>query len=231
MSGYKDSKQQHSGIFSTPDISHLTTKDYDKVYEPAEDSFLFLDALQEEADFIQSIRPLICLEIGSGSGIVSTFLARFLPYQPLCLCTDINPAAALVTKRTGIQNGVRLEPMLTDLVAALLPRIRGQVDVLLFNPPYVVTPPEEVGSSGIEASWAGGHRGREVTDRLLPHVAELLSKNGVFYLVIIEENDSADISRILGRQGLLMSTVLRRRSGPEKLSILKFIRQCNHDVH
>lgn len=68
----------------------------------------------------------------------------------------------------------------------------------------------QVGSCGVEASWAGGRDGREVfewhdvmltnvacvwcihvyqvIDKLIPHVPKLLSSNGVFYLVLIEEN-------------------------------------------
>ena len=43
-------------MFATPDISHLTSVDYDNVYEPAEDTFLLLDALEAEYDFIQQLR-------------------------------------------------------------------------------------------------------------------------------------------------------------------------------
>lgn len=40
-----------------------------------------------------------------------------------------------------------------------------------------------MGSCGIEAAWAGGIRGREVTDRFLPLVPQLLAPQGVCYLV------------------------------------------------
>lgn len=46
----------------------------------------------------------------------------------------------------------------------------------------------QIGSRGIEASWAGGEDGREVIDRFLPTVEMLLSLDGAFYLVIIKEN-------------------------------------------
>lgn len=64
----------------------------------------------------------------------------------------------------------RIEPIQASLVDGLLPRLEGLVDVLCFNPPYVVTTPEEVGSHGIEASWAGGIDGRQVIDEFLPFV-------------------------------------------------------------
>ena len=46
-----------------------------------------------------------------------------------------------------------------------------------------------MGSSGIEAAWAGGERGREVVNQFLPVVPQLLSIKGLFYLIsIIEKN-------------------------------------------
>lgn len=58
--------------------------------------------------------------------------------------------------------------------------------------PYVL----QVGSRGIEAAWAGGSRGREVTDRLLPVVAQLLSTDGSFYLITIAENDPGEFTDV-----------------------------------
>ena len=40
----------------TPDISHITREDYKDVYEPSEDSFLFMDALEKDVDLIKKLR-------------------------------------------------------------------------------------------------------------------------------------------------------------------------------
>ena len=56
----------------------------DHVYEPAEDSFLLLDALQENVR--PSIhRPLICLEIGTGSGAIIVALKKALGSDCICM--------------------------------------------------------------------------------------------------------------------------------------------------
>ncbi|XP_041834969.1 methyltransferase N6AMT1 [Melanotaenia boesemani] len=210
--------------FPTPVYSHAGRGDFQDVYEPAEDSFLLIDALEKDAETLQQMSPRVCLEVGAGSGVVSAFLASVVGPSAVYFCTDVNPAAAQCTAKTASCNNVSLQPVITDLVECLLPQLSGKVDVLLFNPPYVVTPSEEVGSTGIEAAWAGGERGREVTDRFLPMVAQLLSNKGVFYLITIAENDPEDIIRILGQRGLKGESFLSARAGNERLSVLRFNR-------
>ena len=40
----------------TPSLAHLRSSDYQNVYEPAEDSFLMMDALEKDVEFIKTIR-------------------------------------------------------------------------------------------------------------------------------------------------------------------------------
>ncbi|KAI8906433.1 S-adenosyl-L-methionine-dependent methyltransferase [Gorgonomyces haynaldii] len=202
---------------ATPRLDHLSKKDWERVYEPAEDSFLLLDALESELSLLRN--TLVGLEIGSGSGTIATFVAREL----LChmITTDINPDACEITLRTGKHNNVEIDPLLADLASVLRP---GLVDLLIFNPPYVVTPPEEVGTNDIAASWAGGIRGRQVIDRLLPLVKTILSPDGIFYMVLINENDPDEIKSILKADGFHSKTIMYRKAGYEGLSIVRFSR-------
>ncbi|XP_042314314.1 methyltransferase N6AMT1 [Sceloporus undulatus] len=87
-----------------------------EVYEPAEDTFLLLDALEADAEELRRASIDICLEVGCGSGVVSTFLASIVGPKALYLCTDINPLAGLCTVETAMRNNVDIQPIITDLV-------------------------------------------------------------------------------------------------------------------
>ncbi|KAI7811536.1 methyltransferase N6AMT1 [Triplophysa rosa] len=209
-------------MYPTPLCSHAGRGSFSDVYEPAEDSFLLIDALEKDADRLKGNKPSVCLEVGSGSGVVSAFLASVVGSDAVYLCTDINLTAAHCTLETSQRNGLELQPIVTDLVECLLPRLNGKVDVLVFNPPYVVTPSEEVGSCGIEASWAGGIWGREVMDRFFPMIPQLLSDHALFYLVTVSDNNPEEIVALLGEIGLKGETCLSRQAGRERLSVLRF---------
>lgn len=95
---------------------------------------------------------------------------------------------------------------------------------MLFNPPYVPTDPSEVGSEGIEAAWAGGLDGRQVIDRVLPLIPRILSPDGVFYLITVEENQPSDIAVEMQRFGYKMQTIRQIKARNERLAVQKFIK-------
>lgn len=156
----------------TPAIGHLTEDDYEHVYEPAEDSFILLDALEQDARAIRAANPALCVEVGSGSGIASTFMASMLGVSnTYVMSTDINKYAADVTLRTGAANDVPLNPVLCNLLDPLAQRLAGQVELFIFNPPYVETDEAEMTATqagrDIGGAWAGGNFGMAVTNLVL----------------------------------------------------------------
>lgn len=118
--------------------------------------------------------------------------------------------------------------VLMDLASCFEGRMAGKVDVLVFNPPYVVTEPEElrraVRERDLAAAWAGGTDGTEVLDRLIPRLPALLSPRGVFYLVAIAENKPTAISRRLLALGFVPKIVLTTVAAQEKLLVIRFTR-------
>lgn len=132
-----------------PSLDHLTMEDFDNVYEPSDDTFLLCDAIENDREHLAATRPRFVLEVGCGSGCVITFLSMLLKEEGVSaasFATDINPNAAACARRTAAANGVQVDVILTNLVAALHDQLYHKIDVLLFNPPYVPTPSEEIGT-------------------------------------------------------------------------------------
>lgn len=167
-------------MLPTPDTSHVP---YTQVYEPAEDSFLLLDTLSSpsETAFLTQCftnttntephhsdaatvpAPLV-VEVGTGSGVVIGFVnaharALFGTAGVLTAGLDVNGFACAATQATvakaaadaGLGSGCFLGALRGDLLA---PLGAGQVDVLIFNPPYV--PTEELPAQDHHERLAGG---------------------------------------------------------------------------
>ncbi|ORY22962.1 S-adenosyl-L-methionine-dependent methyltransferase [Naematelia encephala] len=212
-------------MLPTPQIAHLSAEDYEHVYEPAEDSFILLDALESDLTELVAAAPSLCVEVGSGSGVVSAFIATILNQSSLFLCTDINPWACSATKRTAKANNVNcvvvLDVIQTDLLSPLERRGKGCIDLLVFNPPYVPTDINEASIGDISAAWAGGHDGMLTTERLILKLPNLLAPGGRFYLVAVQQNQPNEILALMRRLGLEANIHLRRRAGGEVLFVIK----------
>jgi len=161
-------------MLPTPRTTHLS---FDNIYEPSEDSFLFLDTLaQPSLISYHNIRfpptstpsPLIT-EVGTGSGVVLAFAtahAQFLfGRDDVCsLGIDVNAFACVGTSETvqyavkdsqtenegkqGQKAGIWLDAVNASLMSCLRPH---SVDILLFNPPYV--PSESVPVPSLPSSF------------------------------------------------------------------------------
>ncbi|KAF1810637.1 hypothetical protein P152DRAFT_460334 [Eremomyces bilateralis CBS 781.70] len=142
-------------MLPTPSTSHVN---FNRVYEPAEDSFLLLDTLSASSEikflserFKTSPPPLI-MEVGSGSGVVLAFVAAHANHifgrsDSMFLSSDLNVFACHSTSNTVLKAidsasslGEKRSLFLNSLNADLLSCLKANsVDVLIFNPPYVPT--------------------------------------------------------------------------------------------
>jgi len=62
----------------------------------------------------QALRPAVVVELGTGSGTISAFLASLHP-GPIFIATDRNPRAAAAAQRTFAANRAPVDVVVADL--------------------------------------------------------------------------------------------------------------------
>ena len=163
--------------------------DSDAVYQPAEDTFLLLQAALAEARPEDTV-----LEIGCGSGFISRELG---PRIASIIATDINPHAVRAARAQGIE----------ALRADLFRGIKGSFDLILFNAPYLPTRPEERSGLWIDYALDGGESGRETVDRFLLDLAGHLQPGGRSLLLISSLTGLPQVQEIAAAAGLCAEVV------------------------
>lgn len=207
-------------------------QDFARVYEPAEDTFLLLDALEKDLDYLKE-KVDVCIECGSGSGTVITAMSKSLKDSEkighLMIATDINQDACKTTiKCAKYHNQDNIQVIKANLAEPLVDRLEHQVDLLIFNPPYVPTAPDETNVEQdkiIYRSWAGGVDGCQLIDIFLHrYVTRLLSRpDGVAYMVAIEQNNIDRLMNcLLDEFNIQGSIAMQRKAGIESLYIIKY---------
>jgi len=196
-------------IFKTCHEAALVAQE---VYPPSDDSFLMLEALQRDSEKYPP--PTICLEVGPGSGILLKGATRLWP-QAVCIGSERSSFASEVSQRMNPKALIIQSSLASGL------RLDNQVDVGIFNPPYVVTPESEMEGDGISISWAGGENGRAVLDAFIPLIPRLLAPGGRWYVCGIRENDVSSLKELIGLYGLNPEVILERTCGIEDLWVIK----------
>ncbi len=178
----------------------------DQVYPPAEDSFLLLRAALagvRETDRV--------LEVGTGSGYVA---AGLLGRAAEVVATDINPHAVACARARG------LAAVRTDLFAGL----SGPFDLILFNPPYLPTLPEERIDDWLEYALDGGPTGRATVERFVADVGRVLAPFGRILLLVSSLTDPGAVREVFARHGFVSFIVDEERVEGETLYVLRAMR-------
>ena len=145
----------------------------------------------------------VVVDLCCGSGAIGAALSDLLGSCEL-YAADIDPAAVAWARKNVERRGGRVFE--GDLYEALPRNLRGRVDVMLANAPYVPTgsigmmPPEARLHEPMVA-LDGGTDGLDVQRRVAEHAAEWLSHGGCL-LVETSEQQAPETARIMHECGL-----------------------------
>jgi release factor glutamine methyltransferase len=155
----------------------------EKVYEPAEDTFLLAENLKvKKTDRV--------LEIGTGTGIIAILTSKIAENV---IAVDINKYAVECTLKNSKLNQSDIDIRLGDLFDST----EGEkFDLILFNTPYLPTDEDERIDDELEAAWDGGPDGRLVINRFIEDLPAHLNPKGRVQLV---QSSLADNEETIGR--------------------------------
>ena len=175
-----------------------------QVYQPEADTYLLLDAARAELKPGDRV-----LEMGTGSGLIAAGLTKLAP----TVATDLNPHAALCARNAGV------EVVRCNLAEA----IRGEFDLIIFNPPYLPTEPHERIDDWLEYALDGGKNGRETIEQFVSGVSRVLADGGRILLLVSSLTGTEETRELFARHGYIAEVIRRERAEDEILSVLRIL--------
>ena len=174
-----------------------------EVYAPAEDTWLLIRAAEKECHDGERV-----LEIGCGSGSVSAALCP----RARVLATDINPHAVKAARVSGA------EVVRTDLFSGIC----GIFDLVLFNPPYLPTTPDERLDDWLEYALDGGPDGCAVIARFLSGIGRVLAPGGRGLLLISSLTGLPEVCTLIRQSGFTPEVFMKEQVEGEMLMVIRF---------
>lgn len=165
-------------VFQRGVLGHVN-RHGEEVCGPTIDTIILAELLAEWLDCRGEAAEVTALEVGPGSGLLSTILGAAENVRRI-VAVDLNPAAAVCTLKNLAINGLRLDakrPRISIRAEHFVPgELADDMDLIVCNPPYIPDPPP-AGSGDL----GGYHRsvaGLELNAALLGALDQLLSPDG-----------------------------------------------------
>jgi release factor glutamine methyltransferase len=96
---------------------------------------------------VRDVEAPVVVDVGTGTGAIALAIKDERP-DATVLATDLAPEAVALARANAARLGLEVEVREGDLLAPLPAELRGWVDLVVSNPPYV--PPEEYGDLPLE---------------------------------------------------------------------------------
>jgi methylase of polypeptide subunit release factors len=144
---------------------------------PEESLMLISPSSMEVAHLMTRRRSRKALDIGTGCGFLATLVA---PFCEKVYAIDVNPAAVRAAEFNARWNGL---PNISFEAGNLLEPVRGQrFDLIVCNPPFLITPVPEVFSARFLFKHSG-LAGDTFCINLAREASQLLEEGGYFHMM------------------------------------------------
>ena len=164
---------------------------------------------------IEAVAAPVVVDVGTGTGAVALAIKRQRP-DARVLATDVSEASVALAAQNAARHGLDMEVHKGDLLSPLPADLRGQLDLLVSNPPYVTreeyeTLPKEVRAEPYEALVGG----TEIHGRLVELAPAWLVPGG--WLVVEIGADQGEPVRALFEARLDHVEVLPDHAGRDRV--------------
>lgn len=172
------------------------------IYFPGEDSYLMSKAIEIYLKGKNS--NLKVLDLGTGSGIQSEILLRFIPRKNI-LASDIDPEALSLVRKKGFQS----------IRSDLFKNIKQKFDLIVFNPPYL-----QEDKFDSQKDTSGGKLGDETIIKFLMQSKKHLKKNGKILLLLSSHTPEKRIDKEIKKLKFKSETIIEEKLFFEKIYVV-----------